>query len=883
MVEERERACDEAVVELGSRPGVYAESLLKAVRFCVESPLVCVAGVTGADLSKRVRSIMTLRLERLGWGKKLVLLFVALITVTVPVLLGQGKAAQRMMLAAVNAAPKPVRAWAVAHSPIALEETPSTGLIAEVQADARAQSSVPLNSMVPAPIDAVPPDINFDVISFKRCPPDKFGTTKVDMPMTADYLAYHCESLSRIIYFAYYGSVKVYSLEPSYPKWVDDDRYEFIVKVAPEDIAAWQKLGIPARRLVIRKVLADVVKLKIRVDSSPKDIYALTAMKKVHLTTYKEGDQTKLPDGRVQQGTSHLWTNTTSYYQAFTMAGLAEIFSNRMDRVVADHTNLTGQYTFVMPVFGGINMEPDSHIGPGEDAPTVEDVFEQLGLQLKPAKGPVERLVIDHIEQPSVDGAEVQAPGDPKQVLHGVYKMWLEQDVRWVITAQEAEAFKHITNDEERDKFIEQFWQRRNPNPDAVDNAYRDEIYARIAYANENFAGDEPGWMTDRGHVYIAYGKPDEIDVQPADGTQIWRYRHLPGVGDNVVLKFTFVIGLGRYRLVPPVPAGLFGATPAITAQYSRYATFTNSFTSAMPLGQGAGAETPNPLKRRLTDVERMRQAAEAANPPKQSLDGAPGSGALPEMRFEVATVKPAAPLPSQPSSAGSPGMPARRIPGAAIVSITSDRASYRNITLKSLLMRAYGLEPFQVSGPAWMDSEHYDVLATIPEGTAKEDVPVMLQHLLAERFRVTLHSETKDQPGYILGIGKGGSKLKVSAERGKSAPMATAKFGTDSVIETMYGQTMPAFAHVLARMLERPVIDSTGLSGEFDIVLSLSKGVAMPGAQETAANGSPSEPDSSMASLFTAVQDLGLTLSSDKVPLKCIVVDKAEKIPTEN
>ena len=152
----------------------------------------------------------------------------------------------------------------------------------------RAQSpQAPLNTVVPAPIDVVPPKIDFDVVSFKRCPPDKYGTTKVDMPMTADYLAYHCESLSRIIYFAYYGSIKVYSLD-GYPKWVDDDRYEFIVKVAPEDFPAWQKLDLPARRLVIRTVLADTVKLKIRVDNSPKAIYALTATKKLNLTPYKQ-------------------------------------------------------------------------------------------------------------------------------------------------------------------------------------------------------------------------------------------------------------------------------------------------------------------------------------------------------------------------------------------------------------------------------------------------------------------------------------------------------------------------------------------------------------------------------------------------------------------
>lgn len=272
--------------------------------------------------------------------------------------------------------------------------------IALLCAHAHAQSSAPLNSVVPVPIDAVPPNIDFDVVYFKRCPPDKFGTTKVDMPVTADYLAYHCEPLSRIIRFAYNDAVPVYSLEKGYPEWVDDDRYEFIVKVAPEDFAAWQKLDLSARRLAIRKVLADAVKLKIRVDDSPTAIYALTATKKVKLTPYKPGDQTKLPDGRVQNGRAHDWIGSTSYYQAFTMADLAEILSSRMDRVVADHTNLSGQYTFVMPVFGGINAEPDTHVG-NADGPILEDVIEQLGLKLEPAREPVERLVIDHIEMPS--------------------------------------------------------------------------------------------------------------------------------------------------------------------------------------------------------------------------------------------------------------------------------------------------------------------------------------------------------------------------------------------------------------------------------------------------------------------------------------------------
>jgi uncharacterized protein (TIGR03435 family) len=255
---------------------------------------------------------------------------------------------------------------------------------------------------------------------------------------------------------------------------------------------------------------------------------------------------------------------------------------------------------------------------------------------------------------------------------------------------------------------------------------------------------------------------------------------------------------------------------------------------------------------------------------------------------FEVASVRQVAPADSQTSS------PGRRVStGAGAVTITSDRASYRNITLKSLLMKAYGLEPFQISGPAWIDSEHYDVLATIPQGTPQEEVPAMLRQLLAERFRMILHSETKEDTGYILGIGKGGPKL-MPAKNHKSAPSAdpdasrrpasiSFTMGGSSTVMKINGATMPAFADFLSRTLGRPVIDSTELAGEFDIVLPMSMGVIMPGAQGTGADGSPVESDSSMASLFTAIHDLGLTLDSRKVPLKCIVVDKAEKIPTEN
>ena len=149
--------------------------------------------------------------------------------------------------------------------------------------------------------------------------------------------------------------------------------------------------------------------------------------------------------------------------------------------------------------------------------------------------------------------------------LKGQYKTWLGEDVRWIITPEEEKAFKALSNDEERDQFIEQFWQRRNPNPDSPDNEFRDEHYARIAYANEHFAAGKPGWLTDRGHIYIAYGKPDSIDSHPSGGEyerpveegggststfpfEVWHYRYLASVGDNIDIEFVDTCQCGEYH-----------------------------------------------------------------------------------------------------------------------------------------------------------------------------------------------------------------------------------------------------------------------------------------------------------------------------------------------
>src|SRR6185503_19891337 len=105
-----------------------------------------------------------------------------------------------------------------------------------------------------------------------------------------------------------------------------------------------------------------------------------------------------------------------------------------------------------------------------------------------------------------------------KPEVKRAYKDWLDKDVTYIITDQERKAFKKLETDEERERVIEEFWRRRDPDPNTDENEYREEYYERIAYANEHFASGIPGWKTDRGRIYIVYGKPDEIETPPAGG-----------------------------------------------------------------------------------------------------------------------------------------------------------------------------------------------------------------------------------------------------------------------------------------------------------------------------------------------------------------------------
>ncbi|HVP45241.1 MAG TPA: GWxTD domain-containing protein [Bryobacteraceae bacterium] len=172
----------------------------------------------------------------------------------------------------------------------------------------------------------------------------------------------------------------------------------------------------------------------------------------------------------------------------------------------------------------------------------------------------------DTIAKPLSEKEKKKREAKLRKELETPYKKWLNEDVIYIITDEERQAFKRLQTDEEREQFIEQFWLRRDPTPDTVENEFKEEHYRRIAYSNERFASGIPGWKTDRGRIYIMYGPPDEIESHPSGGSyerpmeegggetstypfEQWRYRYLDGIGNNIIIEFVDPTMSGEYRM----------------------------------------------------------------------------------------------------------------------------------------------------------------------------------------------------------------------------------------------------------------------------------------------------------------------------------------------
>ena len=300
--------------------------------------------------------------------------------------------------------------------------------------------------------------------------------------------------------------------------------------------------------------------------------------------------------------------------------------------------------------------------------------------------------------------------------------------------------------------------------------------------------------------------------------------------------------------------------------------------------------------------------------------------------QFEVATIKPAPPLD-----------PAKLASGQLNVGVKSDagRVDIGFFSLADLIRTAYRIKPYQLSGPDWMSSQRWNVTAKIPDGAPADQMPEMLQALLAERFQLVAHRSTTDHAIYALETAKGGPKLKEaepdppapeaadapagspggrgmvfgSGENqvritpnagGRGANISSAKYGQMKVAVAEGGAMRMEFskmkmgdlADMLSQFLDRPVMDMTGLTGSYQVALDLSMedlmkvarasgfGAMMgagPGPRADAGRSPGDAASTPGSSLFTAVQQLGLRLDGRKAPVEMIVVDHLEKTPTEN
>lgn len=230
---------------------------------------------------------------------------------------------------------------------------------------------------------------------------------------------------------------------------------------------------------------------------------------------------------------------------------------------------------------------------------------------------------------------------------------------------------------------------------------------------------------------------------------------------------------------------------------------------------------------------------------------------------FEVASVKPAG-----TSCRG------RR-------SIDPQQVRYANFSLKGLVRDAYQVELFQIDAPEWLDSQCFDVDAKVPEGASKEEIPAMLQALLAERFRLKVHKESRQDRVYALIVAKNGPHLKESKVQSDHPQDVT--IHADGHME-FSSATLASFSSAMSVLLAFPVVDMTEIPGHFDITLNVTRGdlagLKFP-SDGVSAEAVPENNASS--SVFAAMQQLGLKLESRNAPIQHIVVDSVEKVPTGN
>jgi GWxTD domain-containing protein len=241
----------------------------------------------------------------------------------------------------------------------------------------------------------------------------------------------------------------------------------------------------------------------------------------------------------------------------------------------------------------------------------------------------------DTVAKPMTEKQRKKQEKKLQKELETPYKKWLNEDVAYIISDEEKQAWKRLATDDERQQFIEQFWLRRDPTPDTEENEFKEEHYRRIAYANEHYASGIPGWKTDRGRIYIMYGPADEIEDHSSGGTyerpmeegggetstypfQTWRYRYIEGIGTNIMIEFVDPTMSGEFHMTmdpSEKDALLYVPNAGLTmSEQMGMSTKTDRFNRTDGTHLGTGTQ---PLPASMNEFERLEQFAKLQKPPK--------------------------------------------------------------------------------------------------------------------------------------------------------------------------------------------------------------------------------------------------------------------------
>ena len=757
LEEERERACDEEVGLLCHQPHVYAESILRVCKFCSESPLACVSGITGADLKKRIMQIMTQRVARkLDLRRKLLLLAAAATVVAAPLALG------------------------LAHSPLVFGQI----------------------------LEASGPRPSFEVAAIKASSKDE---TRTGIGVTDGGRGFRATNATArdLIQEAY--NLKSTDQILGTSGWMTSEHFD--IEARMDDAQADQLKPMPMDkkvdqvRLMVQSLLAERFGLKLHESTRESSLFELVVAKggpKLKPTKMAAADPHGVnaphpavgPLVRLEgPGKIHA-TGVGLGSLAEELSGMPELGSQggfTMGELVVDKTGLTGTYDWTL------NWSPDNGSGrkaENADAPSLFTALqEQLGLKLVKAKGPVEVVVIDRIEKPTIDGAEVQPiatlpSSDDKTGVPG----------RVVAKLGRALSVQKLSD------------------TGGVDfSSYIQRIQTDVGRNGAPLAPSNGSRLSKSGVVAI------RLVLLPDGRIGTMKLEQSSGNADLDKAAWYAITSEGTF---PPLPSAFHGPQVELLLKFFYNTEVVEPSASLVPVAMV------------------QEKASSGATP------SAPPS-------FEVASVR----MVDVHTEAE-----VQRFGLLTESTYPTTHFFLHNTTLDFLIATAYRVDlPSIQKDAGWMDSQLYDVDAKTPGDRAlsREEMRPLLQDLLAQRFHLALHREHKTVSGYELVVAKDGSKLKAAKAGGEThAQILPNGFDAQSASTIL-------LAEILTRSAGEPVVDKTGLAGEYDVRL-----------RHAAAN----DVNSTLPSIFTAVQEqLGLKLQPDKVPVEYLVVDHADRVPTEN